>query len=209
MRTMEPRVGTAPLIWAERALATIAMMILISCGSSGGTEPEPDRVAEGWAAFEAGNFSGAQAAFEEAVAAQSSNGAAHNGLGWAKLQLAALPEAKTSFSTALDRGFVGVDPHAGLAIVYRDLPPVDYDAAIASANRALAVEPGYVFAHDATLDWRDLRLVLAHSLFALGRYVEANAEIVALGGSSQDSNSATFVEDLLREIERLTEVFGG
>jgi len=32
---------------------------------------------------------------------------------------------------------------------------------------ALAIEPRYSFEHDTTFNWRDLRLVLARSWFAL------------------------------------------
>jgi hypothetical protein len=115
----------------------------------------------------------------------------------------------TSFDAALAHGFAGADPHAGKAIVQRDLEPVDYSAAIASANAALGVDADYEFEHDNRLDWQDLRIILAQSHFALGQYAEANTQIGALGGTMQDPSSPAFVEDLLAEIERLGQIIGG
>jgi len=125
------------------------------------------------------------------------------------MKLDDLQGAVTSFESALTGGFPGADPHAGKAIVLRDLEPVDYGAAIASVNAALGIDPNYVFAHDAALDWQDLRLILAQSHFALGEYAEANAQVGILGGTVQDPTSPRFVEDLLSEIERLGKTIAG
>lgn len=192
-------------------LAICAVMVLGGCGGSDeGVGPMPPTlVDQGWEAFEAGNFAGARSDFEQAVAEDPTNSAAHNGLGWANMKLDDLDGALTSFDAALTHGFTGADPHVGKAILLRDLEPVDYAAAIASANAALGIASNYAFAHDAELDWKDLRLILAQSHFALGVYEEANAQVGLLGGSIQDSDSPTFVEDLLAEIERLGRIIGG
>jgi tetratricopeptide (TPR) repeat protein len=181
-------------------------MMLGGCGSSDegdGPTPPSTLVDQGWEAFEAGDLADAKSNFEAAIAEDLANSEAHNGLGWTNMKLDDLQDALTSFDDALTHGFTGADPHAGKAILLRDLEPVDYAAAIASASTALGIESDYVFVHDADLDWRDLRLILAQSHFAMGAYAEANSEVGALGGSVQDPASSTFVEDLLAEIERL------
>ena len=193
-------------------LALCALMMLGACGSSDEVMDPillPTLVDQGWSAFESGDFAGAKSDFERAIADDPTNSAAHNGLGWANMKLDDLQGAVTSFDAALTHGFIGADPHAGKAIVLRDLEPVDYAAAIASANTALGIESNYAFAHDARLDWKDLRLILAQSHFALGEYVEANSQIGVLGGTMQDPASPTFVEDLLAEIEHLGQVLNG
>jgi tetratricopeptide (TPR) repeat protein len=191
--------------WMRLVPVVCAVMLVVACGTSGGTDPipEPDLVDQGWAAFEAGDFTGASTRFAEAIADDPTNNAAHNGLGWTHMKLDDLQGAVGSFESALTGGFPGAGPHAGKAIVLRDLEPVDYGAAIASVNAALGIDPNYVFAHDTALDWKDLRLILAQSHFALGEYAEANAQVGVLGGTVQDPASPRFVEDLLAEIERL------
>jgi tetratricopeptide (TPR) repeat protein len=192
--------------------AICAVMMLGGCGSSdGGVDPNPlpTLVEQGWDAFETGDFADAKSNFEQAIADNPTDNAAHNGLGWANMRLDDLQGAVTSFDAALTHGFAGADPHAGKAIVLRDLEPVDYDAAIASANTALGIESSYAFTHDAGLDWKDLRLILAQSHFMLGEYIEANAQVGVLGGTMQNSASPTFVEDLLAEIERLGQILSG
>jgi tetratricopeptide (TPR) repeat protein len=187
-------------------------MMLGGCGTSdegNGPTPPSTHVDRGWEAFEAGDFADAESHFEAAIAEDLANSEAHNGLGWTNMKLDDLQEALTSFDAALTHGFIGADPHAGKAILLRDLEPVDYAAAITSANSALGIESDYVFAHDADLDWKDLRLVLAQSHFALGAYDEANSQVGTLGGNEQDPASSTFVEDLLAEIERLGETIAG
>lgn len=193
-------------------LAACVVMMLGGCGTSDdgdGPTPPSTHVDQGWEAFEAGDFADARSHFEEAIAEDSADSEAHNGLGWVNMKLDDLQGALTSFDAALTHGFTGADPHAGKAILLRDLEPVDYAAAIASANTALGTESDYVFAHDADLDWRDLRLILAQSHFALGAYDEANSQVGTLGGTMQNPDSSTFVEDLLAEIERLGDIIAG
>lgn len=77
-----------------------------------------------------------------------------------------------------------------------------------SQPRLNGVLPAVTLLLAATLDWRDLRLILAQSHFALGEYTDANAQVTLLGGTAPDPNSPTFVEDLLAEIERLGRTIG-
>ena len=192
--------------------ALCIVVILGGCGGGDtGTDPIllPGLVDQGWSAFESRDYSGAETSFEQAIADDPENSRAHNGLGWANTRLDKLQGAVSSFDNALTYGFEGADPHAGKAIVLRDLEPVDYTAAISSANTALGIESNYAFAHDAGLDWKDLRLILAQSHFALGEYVEANTQVGILGGTVQDPDSPTFVSDLLAEIDRLGQIIDG
>jgi len=193
----------------------VAIMIGCSAEDDAGFEPkddpapDPTLVELGWAAFGAGQFDTAEELFTQAITEDATNNEAHNGKGWALLRLDNLTGAIVSFDAALTNGFAGADPHVGKAILLRDLNPVDYGAAIAAANTALSIDADYTFAHDSELDWKDVRLILAQSYFALGQYNDANAQVVLLGGNEQNPASDTFVEDLLAEIQALGELFGG
>ena len=178
------------------------------------TPPPPDAdptlVDEGWNVFESGDYDAAASAFIQAITEDASNSEAHNGLGWALLSLGNLKNSLLSFDAALANSFTGADPHVGKTVILRDhRPPVDYAAAIAEANMALAIDGDYAFAHDPKLDWKDVRLILAQSYFATGAYIEANNQVELLGGNVQDPASPTFVLDLLAEIQALGESIGG
>ena len=130
-------------IWMGFLLAACMVTVLGGCGDSDeGTDPIPTLtyVEQGWEAFEAGDFTGASSYFAWAIAEDPADSEAHNGLGWATMKLFDLQDALISFDAALTHGFSGADPHAGKAILLRDLEPVDYAAAIASAGTALGIE---------------------------------------------------------------------
>ena len=189
-----------------------ALMMVVGCGGSDGSVDPVDlltHVDKGWDAYESGNFAGAKSEFEQAIADNSMDGAAYNGLGWTNMQLSDLQGAVTSFDAALANDFAGADPYAGKAVVLRDIEPVDYEGTITSAKAALGINPNFTFAHDTSLDWKDLRLIVAQAHFSLGQYVQASAQVSMLGGTAPNPTSPTFVEDLLSEIERLGQIIDG
>ena len=203
--------------WLQLAGLTLIVALMIGCGTQEGTgvepkddpAPDPSLVELGWAAFRAGQYETAEDLFKQAIAEDAGDHEAHNGLGWTLLRKDELTSAIVSFDAALTNGFAGADPHVGKAILLRDLRPVNYAAAIAEANTALSIDSDYVFAHDAELDWKDVRLILAQCYYATGQYDEANTQVGLLGGTMQDPSSDTFVEDLLAEIQALGELIGG
>ena len=202
---------------ARRSLLAVAAALLLAlqpgCGGespSDGDSPDAAALtAQGWDQFEVSNFAQARAKFTEATGKDASYGEAYNGLGWAAMKLASYPEASTAFDNAVSRGVTTADPLAGKAILYRDLDGGDPAQVITAANAALARSPSYSFSHDRRLDWRDLRLLLAQACFEQGDYTAANDQVVLVGGISQDPQSASFVRDLLAEIERLGKLLNG
>jgi len=172
-------------------------------------DSDPTLVDEGWNAFDIGDYNTAASTFIQAIDEDASNSKAHNGLGWALLSLGNLENSIVSFDAALSNDFTGADPHVGKAIILRDRRPVDYAATINEAKLALSMNEDYVFLHDVDLDWKDIRLILTQSYFAVGAYIEANNQIELLGGNVQDPTSATFVLDLLAEIQALGQSIGG
>ena len=52
-------------------------------------------------------------------------------------------------------------------------------------------------------------MIKAQSHYGLNQFLEAKAEVEALGGASLDPDSPTFLEALAAEIERLEGIYGG
>ena len=186
----------------------IAVLAVTGCGSDSAAPPL-SLVEQGWAAFEAGDFAKAEDLFAQAIAQDSSNAEGYNGIGWSQMKRGKYTQALASLDEAVMRGHSGADPHAGRAILLRDIEPVDYDAAIFAVLDAIAADATWTFEHDTSVNWRDLRLISAQSHFALGDYTVANSEVGALGGNMQDPLSPTFVQDLFTEIERLGNLYIG
>lgn len=183
------------------------------CGSKGnGAEPEPptasQRVAEGWAAFERSDLEAARSSFSEAKVLDPSLGAASHGLAWVDLREGALAAAQTSLDRAAALGFAEVDLDAARALVARDLTPVDWARARTAADAVLARTVLYRFSHDLSLDWRDLRLLIAHASFALQDYARVAEQIAALGGVAPAPADPDYVAELLTRLERLGEQVG-
>jgi len=189
-----------------RCLSFVLLGLVVGCGGGGTAPPEPtasELTEAGWAHFAAGRFQEAAASFSDAIAVDPAFADAYNGRGWASLRLIRFGEALGAFAAALNLGLGTADPLAGRALALRDLEPVDWAATGEAAAGALAADGRYVFSRDPSLDWKDLRLVLGHALFARGDYAGANEQVRLLGGAPADPASETFVLDLLRELERL------
>ena len=179
----------------------------LACGDDGDSKPEVTEqqlAAQGWERFEGGDYDGALSKFREALSKNRSYGEAYNGEGWCRLKLDSLDVGLTSFDDAILNGVESADPCAGKAVIYRDLEPVDFQAAIDCADSALAIDIEYRFSHDESLDWKDLRLILGHCYYCLNEYLEAKAQVDILNPlNTLDQDSETFVDDLLRELQRL------
>jgi len=181
----------------------------VACSSDGTdvVDPPEDPVALGWSAFEAGDFAEAQTQFSAAIAQDATNADAYNGLGWTFLATAQLSSALQQFDAAVSNGVSGAAAQAGRSISLRDIEPVDYDAVVVAANAALTIDDDFVFAYDTSFDWHDVLLLVAQAHFALGAYGDASTAVTSLGGDGQDSQSPTYVADLLTEIDRLSSLF--
>jgi tetratricopeptide (TPR) repeat protein len=199
----------------------ILLLLTAGCGKNGAGSRAPEETELGWAAWEAGEYTTARTRFLAAVSEDAGYAEAHHGLGWAHAFLGSLPQAVTAFTTARLRGLSTPDPDAGLAIVLRDLP--DLDGAIASALAALGASSAWSFSHRPSIDWRDLRLILAQCYFRKGpgTFDEAQDQVDILdptngldpaspatwtvGATTYD----TYAEALLMAIEAQEAAIGG
>ncbi len=184
------------------------LLTLIRCSDSG-TQPSKltatELTARGWENFEAAAYQSALDNFEEAISKDESFAEAYSGAGWAGGRLLKLNNAITYFSQAVAQNSSSSDSYAGLAFVY--LAQKEYQLAIAAANDALGINNLWDFAHDQTLDYRDLRLLLAESYFALLDFSNSLAQVKILNPAF-DANVSTFEgrSALAAEIERLRNV---
>ena len=201
----------------------VAGSLVAGCGENA---EEPEITAEiltarGWDQFEAGNFVSALSNFHQAIAKDSDYADAYNGCGWSELGLDSLAVAITDFDQSLAKGISTPDPFGGKAIAYRDPEELDpgFDIASQDSIRGLAIvcadsvlsrDVRYVFSHDSTFNWQDLRLIMAQSYWHLSQYDEAKVQVDSLNPENLlNLASVTFVEDLMVEIQRLGDEIAG
>lgn len=207
-------------MWGRLPVALALLLLAAGCSKGGAGSRAPEETELGWAAWEAGEYSTARGHFLTALSEDDGYADAHHGLGWAQAFLGSLAEAVTAYTDAKTEGLSTPDPDAGLAVVLRDLP--DLDGAIASALDALGASPAWSFSHRPSIDWRDLRLILAQCYFRKGpgTYDEAQAQVDILdpgNGLAPGSPASwtvgettydTYAEALLMAIEALEAAIG-
>ena len=204
------------------ALLLLLTLTVVACEETGtGGATAAEKIALGWTAFEAGDFTVAFSRFNEAVSIEPLNAEAHHGTGWARLMRGELSQARSSLDAANTNGLASTDATAGLAIVYRDLP--DLTLAISRAGVVLAASTSWSFSHRTSIDWKDMRLVIAQCSYRLGEdhFDEAQAELDILdtdnGLDPADSGTwivgsttyDTYAEALLMAIEALESTIAG
>jgi len=170
------------------ALTAICLVAVIGCDEDDENTLDVERTAssyrsEGWELFGQGRIDDAIIPFNMAVTREPQDPRAYNGLGWCWANKGVLESGRENFEKAILFGLETADPHAGLAICLRDLQPLDHTGVIESCRTALDISPEYRMSHDSSIDWRDLRLVLAQIRFDLGEYDEVNVQIGLMGGN--------------------------
>ena len=119
--------------WLKLALGFSVLCLVLGCGGDGGggpSETASSLTAEGWDFFEEGNHEAALAKFWGAIGLDPSYSHAYNGMGWSYAKLDSLGQALTAFGQSISNGLTTADPHAGLAPVYRDLYPSQFQNAV-------------------------------------------------------------------------------
>lgn len=197
---------------------SIALLIAAVACEKKSTDTGPDveeLIDQGWTAFEAGDLESAYTYFYDAINADSDDAEARHGMGWVQLMEGDLDAAWVAFDRAQYFELQHFGAEVGMAIVYRDLP--DYSLAISSANTVLSSIPAYVFPHMSSVDWKDLRLIIAQCSYRKGEayFDDAQAEVDILdpdnGLDPADSDTwvvgsvtyATYAEALMMAIEAL------
>jgi hypothetical protein len=189
------------------------------------SKPPQPPTAEGWAAFEAGDFALALQKFDAAIAGDARYGPAYVGRGWVELTQATTAEAfraaASSFDAAVQYGQIGADVFGGRAAARLALGGVDLAGAIQDAQIALAASPGFVFEHRRSFDIRDLHLIAAFAEAGRGgAFTEARDDadqVLASGILLEDPQTwivngahyATFETAVLAWLQELSAAFAG
>ena len=185
------------------AMLLIALVVIGCGGDDSTTSPtQPSTAAEnttlGWAHFAAGQYGNALASFQAALGADATYGPAHTGMGWTHLQQATSPSAMLAavgnFDAAAANGEAGADMLAGRAAAKLGVGGASLTGAVTDAEAALAASPGFVFAHRASINASDLRLMVAFAQVAQNNFAAALAtadQMIASG--IVESQPATWV----------------
>jgi hypothetical protein len=168
-----------------------------------------ERVAAAWASYTAGQFAAARSGFAAAVAVNAARADAYVGLGWSELRMDAPDAAHLAFQDGSGR--TGSDPvmadlHAGWAFGWnaRQAAAGRHAESNAAVAQALALEPAWIFDHEAGLDAADLTLLAAGNFFALGDFASSLARVQVLDPAfAADVGTATGRAALAARIEAL------
>ncbi|MFQ5632351.1 MAG: tetratricopeptide repeat protein [bacterium] len=191
-------------------LSIAFVIVQFSCSSpdDGGMQPGPtgptvdELIAQGWQAFESGDFQTANSRFNEARQKDSGPVDIFTGLGWSFFRIDNLTQARNEFQAGSGKSDAPADLFAGWAFVLNALK--DYRNSNAQATRALSLDAAWGFSHGSGLNTDDLHVLKAENHFLLIEFSESLAEVQSLNPSfSADIKTTTGRQELAAEIERL------
>ncbi len=188
----------------------VALLALgLAAGCADDNESDAPNLGAAWSAYEQGDWQAAGEDFLSAVTADPAAAEAWCGLGWSRAALqvqGGFGDQREGVLTAFEQADRlrpdYVDAWAGLAEFHSSAN--DTVAALEWAlDAAEAGGPGYQFAHRAAVTHRSLRKIAAWSLFKLGRYSEAGAQVRLVLSGFQYAGGADSLEVLLEGIHSL------
>lgn len=157
---------------------------------------------KGWTDFLGGDYSSAITRFRQILNRDATVTEAYVGLGWAYTYAGTFDKGLNNFIFAQARP--DFDPYeaevyAGLASNYA---ASDEDSiAVYYAQKALGVDPDWVFRMDADLTARDLNVLIAQSYFNDRKYYYAKEQVNALEQDWSDRFVTTSVSDMITPLE--------
>jgi len=193
-----------------RILVFLGTLSMLLAGCGGGEEspeqPSRDLIMEAWDAFEDGDWVRAAGQFRAAIDEDPGGGEGYVGLGWVHVSRADTELALTLFKTGVEtdlRQYAGA--HVGLALCLMLGDEEKLEEAAAAAGKALTRtwDQTYRRHRPSRLQREHVWLIRAQCNFELGEYEEAYGDVTELSDVTLDPESEFFLEDLLRELERL------
>jgi tetratricopeptide (TPR) repeat protein len=156
-------------------LLTGTLLFCLSCEDKGVERvTASELIAKGWQKFESGAFAGARSDFSAALrisASASDSSGGFLGLGWAQLRQNQAGVAENNLIEYLNLSPGSNDGRAGLALAF--LAQEKFESAIDTADAALSSDSSWTFGHDSSVDYLDLRLLMAQGYYALANYSES------------------------------------
>jgi len=174
----------------------VLFILFFDTGCSWFSSPTPDSdkaLRDAWELFEMTNYDMAYSKFESIISMDPNNEEAYNGRGWCYLLLNDLERAALDFNTAIDKGYLDLDPHAGLAAVY--ISNDEFLLAISKAQYVITNDPEYTFMYLSDINYLDMHLILAMAYFHTGDFGNTYAQILILDPDIivNENNSATWI----------------
>ncbi|MDP8239544.1 MAG: hypothetical protein P9X24_10685 [Candidatus Hatepunaea meridiana] len=191
----------------------IFLSVLIGCnGDTGPSEPEAtaqDKVDQGWELFEDADYIPALAAFQSAIDMDATLADAFNGAGWSAGKIpGCLEDAANFFERSQIDNEIPIDALGGWLFVNYQLG--EWENVILQAETLMQDQSGWRFYHEQTVDFLDVRLVVAMSYFNLGNF-DLSLEIIVLYLNESfevDVSTQAGRRELNEEIERLRGIYG-
>ncbi len=205
-------------------IVPVVFVVAVAAGAcskkstSNGPSDISQLLADGWAAWESSQYSSSYDIFLDAVSHDPADAEARNGIGWAKLFLGELHSAIGSFDYAIYLELPTFDATLGMAFALRD--SADYSNAVLNAQKIVDAMPRYTFSHRASINWKDIRLLIAQCSFRRGQQyfdiAQANVDTLDPTNGLDPESPASWVvggvtynaypEALLKKIEALEAV---
>ena len=195
--------------WILYPLVSLAL----GCGITGqGPEGDGDQVDDAWQLYRQQRFEESAQRFQDLALQDVAMAESYCGLGWSHLRLLDPSAARSAFQSSLLDDPQWTDSRAGEVFALRDAGG-SADVLLSRARSLLRDAPTWRFSHEASVDWRDLQILMAQVFFYTQRFDSclARCRIVddAMALSRVDTlswlGSPTFENALLSELERLTQ----
>ena len=160
-------------------LIAFGLLTLEACRKKYAATAE-DMVEYGWVLYETNDYLNSNKWFNDAIVDDVEWKDAYNGLGWSYAKLMVLDSSISYFTTGLEQEqnkWSIIDSQAeilaGLTFAYNakgiDAKAIEYGRAFLDST-VKPLEAGWVFSHDSKLNYLDLRVTLAASYFAKGKF---------------------------------------
>ena len=159
-----------------------------------------DMAEYGWVLYETKDYLNSNAWFNDAILKDSKWKDGYNGLGWSYAKLMVLDSSIAHFNTGLEKvqdEWNPTDIHseilAGLTFAHHanknDAKAIQFGRTFLDST-VKPLEPGWVFSHDSLLNYLDVRVILAASYFAKGKFDSSIIQVTVILDSLNSSDVA-------------------
>jgi tetratricopeptide (TPR) repeat protein len=170
----------------------------------------------GWVLYKTKDFLNSNTWFQDAVTNDKNWKDAYNGLGWTYAKLMVLDSSIANYQTGLGKkqdAWNPTDIHseilAGLTFAYhaqgKDKKTVEFGRTFLDST-VKPLTSGWIFSHDSLLNYLDVRITLAASYFALGKFDSTILQMTVILDSLNSSELPITDTTLIGRIEMAKQI---